>query len=284
MKEIKFKNLIDKFDCFLFDQWGVLHDGKKKFSFIDKTLKKLRSKHCIIISNTSQNKKEAKRDTLKKLNINQSYFNNIITSGELLEYIAFSKKEIFVKFKKILRLKKCYLITNGNKNEVFKNIALKKTDIRSAKFILAMSVKPFESLDKYKDILDKSVKKKLPMLCSNPDKFVFDGKVKKFVLQVGTLADYYKKIGGNVIYIGKPYIEIFSHSLENLKFDKKKILMIGDNTQTDIAGAKRFGIKSALVLDGFNINERNNYKSKNLKVILKSLRFKPNFLIKNISI
>lgn len=284
MKEVKFKNLLNKFDCFLFDQWGVLHDGKKKFPFVDKTLKSLKSKYCIIISNTSQNIKEAKRDTLKKLNIKHSYFNRIITSGEFLEHIAISNKRKFFKFKKILKLKKCYLITNGSKNEVFKNIDLKKTNIKLAKFILAMSVKPFENFSKYKNILDQSVKRKLPMLCSNPDKFVFDGKVKKFVLQVGTLAEYYTKIGGNVIYIGKPYIEIFSYSLNNLKFNKKKILMIGDNTQTDIAGAKKFGIKSALVLDGFNKNERNNHKNKNLNKILKSLKAKPNFLIKDISI
>ena len=43
MKLVKFKDLINRFDCFLFDQWGVIHDGKKKFSFIDKTLKKLLS-------------------------------------------------------------------------------------------------------------------------------------------------------------------------------------------------------------------------------------------------
>ena len=151
MKEVKFKDLLSKFDCFLFDQWGVLHDGKKKFPFVDKTLKSLKSKYCIIISNTSQNIKEAKRDTLKKLNINHSYFNKIITSGEFLEHIANSNKKKFFKFKKILKLKKCYLITNGSKNEVFKNIDLKKTNIKLAKFILAMSVKPFENFNKYKN-------------------------------------------------------------------------------------------------------------------------------------
>ena len=58
MKLVKFKDLINRFDCFLFDQWGVIHNGKKKFSFIDKTLKKLNSKYCIVISNTSQNENE----------------------------------------------------------------------------------------------------------------------------------------------------------------------------------------------------------------------------------
>ena len=284
MKKVKFKDLVNNFDCFLFDQWGVIHDGKKKFSFIDKTLSGLKSKYCIILSNTSQNVKEAKKDTLKKLEISHSYFNKIITSGEYLEYIANSKKKKFDKFHKYLKLKKCYLISNGSKNEVFKNIGLKKSNIKSAKFILAMSVKPFENFDKYKNILDKLVKKKIVMICSNPDKFVYDGKVKKFVLQVGTLAEYYKKIGGNVIYIGKPFKGIFSFSLKNLRFKKDKILMIGDNTQTDIAGAKNFGIKSALVLDGFNKNERNNYMDKNLTTVLKRLSVKPNFIIQNISI
>jgi len=284
MKVVKFKDLLDKFDCFLFDQWGVIHDGKKKFKFIDKTLKKLQSKCCIVISNTSQNKSEAKKNTLKKLNINHTYFDKIVTSGEYLEHIALSKEKKFIRFNKFLKLKKCYLITNGSKNEVFKNIGLKKTNIKSAKFILAMSVKPFENFDRYKKILDQLISKKLTMLCSNPDKFVFDGKVNKFVLQVGTLAAYYKKIGGKVLFIGKPYIGIFSYSLKNLNFKKNRILMIGDNTQTDIAGANRFGVKSALVLDGFNKNELNNYKNKNLNTIFKSLLVRPNFVIKNISI
>ena len=103
MKVVKFKDLLDKFDCFLFDQWGVIHDGKKKFKFIDKTLKKLQSKCCIIISNTSQNKSEAKKNTLKKLNINHTYFDKIVTSGEYLEHIALSKEKKFIRFNKFLK-------------------------------------------------------------------------------------------------------------------------------------------------------------------------------------
>ena len=67
MKLVKFKDLINRFDCFLFDQWGVIHNGKKKFSFIDKTLKKLNSKYCIVVSNTSQNEKEAKKKHFSKI-------------------------------------------------------------------------------------------------------------------------------------------------------------------------------------------------------------------------
>ena len=286
MLKVKFDYLIKRFDCFLFDQWGVLHDGKKKFKFIDKTLKMLKqkSKCSIILSNTSQNEAEAKRDTLKKLKINELYFDKVITSGGYLEHIALSKSKKFLKLNNLLKLKKCYLISNKNKNEVINNIGLKKSSTKSAKFILAMSVKPFESLDDYKKILKKLFKRKLTMICSNPDKFVFDGKVKKFVLQVGSIAEYYKTIGGKVIYIGKPHSEIYNYALKKLNFKKNKVLMIGDNTQTDILVARNYGIKSALVIDGFNKSERNFYKNKSLKVALESVSSKSNFIIKNISI
>ena len=101
MLKVKFNYLLKKFDCFIFDQWGVLHDGKKKFKFIDKTLEKLKqkSKCSIILSNTSQNELETKRDTLKKLKIHDLYFNRIITSGSYLEHIAFSRKKKVFKIK-----------------------------------------------------------------------------------------------------------------------------------------------------------------------------------------
>ena len=61
------------------------------------------------------------------------------------------------------------------------------------------------------------------MVCTNPDEKVFDGKVKKTVNQVGVLAKFYKKLGGKVIYYGKPYTKIYSKCFTNYsKINKKK--------------------------------------------------------------
>ena len=51
-----------------------------------------------------------------------------------------------------------------------------------------------------------------------------------------------------------------------------------------LSSARNYGIKSALVIDGFNKSERNFYKNKSLKVALESVSTKSNFIIKNISI
>lgn len=284
MKKVNFNYLIDKFDCFIFDQWGVLHDGKYKFSFVDKTLLNLKSKVSIILSNTSQNFDETIIQTLNKLNINKNFFLKIVTSGDYLEYIAKSKEKKYLIFKNTLKKKKCFIISNGRKSRIVKNLGLKKAKLENAKFILALSIKPNLNLDSLKIKLRKLKKKNLVMICTNPDINVFDGKAKRFTYQVGTLGDYYSKIGGRVHYIGKPFKDIYQHALKSLKIKKSKILMVGDSVATDIKGAKNYGIKSALVIDGFKKNEFNKYKYKNINQVLRILKPKPDYIIKNISI
>jgi len=51
-------------------------------------------------------------------------------------------------------------------------------------------------------------------------------------------------------YIGKPNKYIFQITLENMDIDKSKVLMVGDKVATDILGAKKAGLKSALVKTG----------------------------------
>ena len=60
------------------------------------------------------------------------------------------------------------------------------------------------------------------MICTNPDQYVFDGKVKNFVNQVGILAKFYESKHGSVHYIGKPYKNIFDFALRNIIYLKIK--------------------------------------------------------------
>ena len=59
--------------------------------------------------------------------------------------------------------------------------------------------------------------------------------------------------------------------------------MIGDSLLTDILGAKRAGIKSALAHDGF-IKSEKKYINISFKKILKITKIRPDFIIKNIKL
>lgn len=91
------------------------------------------------------------------------------------------------------------------------------------------------------------------VLCVNPDKTVIKPKKRR---TAGFYAHYYETLGGQVRYFGKPDQASFGWLLKKLahfaKIDKKRVIMIGDNLETDIAGAASAGIHSALVLTGLS--------------------------------
>ena len=81
----------------------------------------------------------------------------------------------------------------------------------------------------YKDLLSESLSKK--MICTNPDLIVDRGNKREFC--AGSVAMIFEKMGGKVIYFGKPFPEVYNQSINNIN---KKILCIGDNLNTDIKG------------------------------------------------
>ena len=62
----------------------------------------------------------------------------------------------------------------------------------------------------------------------------------------------YEKMGGQVVYFGKPYSEVYNLSINN---KNKKTLCIGDNLNTDIKGANLLNYDSLLISNGIHKKE-----------------------------
>ena len=162
---------------------------------------------------------------------------------------------------------KCLCISEFDKKKLLKKKKILVTqNINQIDFILASSIKPNCSLVNLKKKLDQCKIKKIPMICTNPDKKVFNGSINKLVDQVGVLATYYKKIGGKVKFYGKPHSKIFEECLMGYRgIIKKKVLMIGDSIENDILGAQKFNIDTLFILNGNHKHEfikLNNYEIK----------------------
>jgi len=67
-----------------------------------------------------------------------------------------------------------------------------------------------------------------------------------------TVKVFLEKMGGEVIYFGKPYPEVYNQSINNIN---KKILSIGDNLNTDIKGANLLNFDSLIISNGIHKNE-----------------------------
>ena len=105
-----------------------------------------------------------------------------------------------------------------------------------------------DDLNFYKNLFEGHIKKK--MVCTNPDLIVDKGDRRE--LCAGSVAMVFEKMGGEVVYFGKPYAEIYNQSIDN---KNKKILSIGDNLNTDIKGANLLNYDSLLISNGVHRNE-----------------------------
>jgi ribonucleotide monophosphatase NagD (HAD superfamily) len=78
------KDLINDYDIFLLDMWGVLHDGTTPYDGVIECVEKLyqAGKKLVILSNSSKRKNHTIK-MLQKLGFQSHWFDYIITSGEV---------------------------------------------------------------------------------------------------------------------------------------------------------------------------------------------------------
>ncbi len=106
-----------------------------------------------------------------------------------------------------------------------------------------------ETPDDYADMLAAIKARDLVMLCANPDWVVQRGGV--LVHCAGSLANEYEKLGGQVIYYGKPRPAIYD-AVRGVAGGAKKLLAIGDGLHTDVKGANGAGIDALFIADGIH--------------------------------
>jgi HAD superfamily hydrolase (TIGR01459 family) len=128
------------------------------------------------------------------------------------------------------------------------------------------------NLDFYEDLLAKHTSKKL--VCTNPDLTVHKGNNEEYC--AGSVAKIFEELGGEVIYYGKPYKEIYE-----LCFSKnEKVLAIGDNLRTDIKGANNIKKDCVFISEGVHRDEFNNESE--LKNLLDKYKVKANYFQKKL--
>ncbi len=235
------KKIVNKYDNFILDVWGVLHDGMDALphavEFV-RYLKNNNKKFCIL-SNSPRPRKNV-HDKLLKLGFDIEE-NLITTSGEFF-------LSIFQKFAN----DNIYVLGEERNVDLLKNVTIQRAEsIEKAQLLLMLFFA--NSLDEValqRPILEKAAQLQVKMLCTNPDIVAQEGK--GIIYTQGTFAQIYKEYNGEVIYFGKPYRDIYEYVFNQYNFKKDATLMIGDSLATDIRGAKNYGIDSLLLFTGIH--------------------------------
>lgn len=239
------RDLTDQFDGFIVDLWGVVHDGCRLFHGVKDALGQLRAlnRKVIFVTNSSR-RIDALSSMLEDFGINQTYYHSIMSSGEAA-FAALSDPD-----NALLRQLGCRCFPIGEQEDGKWVEALKFElvgDINNADFILAFGLLPDnKTVNDYIPLLDRAKKRKLTLVCANPDRNVEIAGSRR--LAAGAIADAYVDFGGPTVRFGKPDPAIYEACFSTLSnVPRNRIVAIGDSLATDIAGAARLGLFTVLV-------------------------------------
>ena len=245
-------DVIEKYDNFIVDVWGVVHNGHELFPHVLDTLREIKdlNKQVIFLSNAPRRAPDLAKD-LERFGVTRDLYHNIHTSGEdAYEHLSLRGSHHYKDL-----TEKCFaFLTSPGHAEMLQDCQLTRVgDLSEASFLLNLQPPRDGSItsEDYENILKEALSNNLPMVCVNPDFGVVLGD--KVHQCAGTLAQYYENLGGVVHYHGKPFESVYTSTLEKFsKADKSRTLAIGDSLRTDIKGASDFGIDSILVLSGLD--------------------------------
>jgi HAD superfamily hydrolase (TIGR01459 family) len=243
------ETIIARYDAFLIDLWGVMHDGTTLYPGAAQTIDAMRNaqKRIVFLSNAPRRSSQAE-NVLTQLGIARDRYDAIITSGEAAHYWLMREQPFGLRY---------YYLGPSKDENVISDLPYERVnDPAQADFILNSGFEfDYQPTQAIEPLLERLLELNLPLLCINPDMEVVkqDG---TRLLCAGWVAKHYEDSGGTVEYVGKPYPLVYETCFKLLENpERARILAIGDNLYTDIRGANDWGIDSLLITGGILTSE-----------------------------
>lgn len=244
--------IADRYDAFVLDLWGVLHDGVTAYPGARDCLEKLKAagKRTVLLSNAPR-RASYLVEMMEDLGIPRSAYDEIISSGEVVWRNL--KERTAPGYADLGR--NLAFIGNDRDRHIYEGMGYTCVDDPAkADFVVVCGPADFDDLlDVYRPIV-AAFRHLPPMICANPDRRVIrDGKV---VVCAGNIADLYAELGGTVISTGKPDGAIYDDALALIGSPpKSRVLGVGDAFPTDVTGCAAAGIDELLICGGIHAEE-----------------------------
>lgn len=241
--------IADRYDTVLCDVWGVIHNGRESFPEACEALRRFRETRgpVVLISNAPR-PAEAVLSQLQDLGVPRDAWSAFVTSGDATRVELGRRAPGPV-----------WAVGPERDRPLYDGLALEFAGPDEAALICCTGLDDdeVERPGDYLDRLSGPAKRKLEMLCANPDRVVQKGDM--LIFCAGAVADVYEALGGPVIMAGKPFAPIYQLALERAEQvggrAPGRVLAIGDAVVTDVKGANAQGVDCLFVARGIHAEE-----------------------------
>lgn len=230
------------------DVWGVLHNGVTAYPASVNALTRFREQGgvVVLVSNAPRPGGEVAKQ-LEQFGVTSAAFDAIATSGDV------SREAIRARSGQSV-----YHIGPPRDLPVFEGANVRFAPLEVADYVVCTGLDEdeTETVATYLPVLEVMRRRKLWMLCANPDLVVERGDV--LVECAGSIAAAYEDMGGEVYWAGKPYPPVYERALAmassaaGRSFSKSDVIAVGDAIRTDVAGAITYGIDCVMIARGIH--------------------------------
>jgi HAD superfamily hydrolase (TIGR01459 family) len=244
----RFLTVASSFKAIFFDQYGVLHNGHRAYPGARDALAALKSRGVkIVILSNSGRTGEANAQRMSALGFGPQLYDHFVTSGDIA-------REFLKKGRGPAPLSpgtRCLTISSDDNDDFASTLGLVAVAGGAMADLVIISGSQADrlSLDEYRGILAPAAARVVPCVCANPDRLMLTAT--GVAPGAGSIAELYQELGGKVIWIGKPFPQVYQEAaaLSGVE-DPSDILCVGDSVEHDVTGAHRFGAAAALLRCG----------------------------------
>jgi len=245
-------DVASRYDVFICDLWGVVHDGERLYPGVADCLQRLRARDARIafLSNAPRPAPVVARD-LVKIGVTDGMADVLVTSGDATHEALSRRDDAW----HAALGRRFFHLGPPRCQPTIEDIG-EEVGLDAAEFIVCTGLFDDESEqpEDYRDLLAPAAARGLPLICANPDRIVMRGE--RMLPCAGAVADLYAELGGPVRHHGKPYPSVYERVFERLQVaDRSRAVMIGDSFHTDIEGARNVGLDSIWIAGGVHADE-----------------------------
>jgi HAD superfamily hydrolase (TIGR01459 family) len=248
---VHFATLAPRYDVLLCDVWGVVHNGVAGTVESCAALARFRNQGgTVVLITNAPRPGDFVQTFIDTLKVPREAYDAIVSSGDVTRSLVAERAG-----------ERVFHVGPERDLPIFEGLNVELAPIERADFVVCSGLydDTRETPQNYVELIEEMYRRKLVMICANPDVVVERGD--HLVYCAGAIADLYAHLGGNVIYAGKPYLPIYeqaiarAQALRGRAVDHRRVMAIGDSVRTDLKGAAAFDIDSLFVTAGIHAQE-----------------------------
>jgi HAD superfamily hydrolase (TIGR01459 family) len=244
-------DLAPNYDAVLSDVWGVLHNGVAAFPEAIDALQRFRGGGARVVLITNAPRASSAIVTLlDDLRVPRDAYDAIVSSGDVTRGIIAPYRG------KVIH----HVGPPQIDDSLYEGLGVIRGPAEAAAAVVVTDLDTDDDTpDMYEDRIKVWLKRRLPLICANPDRVVEHGG--RIIYCGGALADLYEAHGGSIKMSGKPYRPIYDEALRlaeqaaGRSLDRGRILAIGDSVRTDAIGAANAGLDLLFVTGSIHAQE-----------------------------